>query len=150
MILIFIGIIGTSIYQTSYSTTLQRDLPEEVGDYTFTYMGFSKIEELNHNDYKINLAISNGNIDGTVTPILSENLKAQATYVHVGVKSLPFEDIYVIPESLDENQVSLTINYTPLIGFIWTGGQLMIIGVILGLLPNRLVRKKEISQNLDN
>ena len=150
MILIFIGIIGTSIYQTSYSTTLQRDLPEEVGDYTFTYMGFSKIEELNHNYYKINLAISNGNIDGTVTPILSENLKAQATYVHVGVKSLPFEDIYVIPESLDENQVSLTINYTPLIGFIWTGGQLMIIGVILGLLPNRLVRKKEISQNLDN
>mgnify|MGYP001270629345 CR=1 FL=1 len=150
MILIFIGIIGTSIYQTSYSTTLQRDLPEEVGDYTFTYMGFSRIEEPNQNDYKINLAIRNGNIDETVTPVISENLKSQARYVHVGVKSLPFEDIYVIPESLEENQVSLIINYSPLIGFIWAGGQLMIIGVIIGLLPNRLVRKKEISQNLEN
>ena len=147
MILIFIGIIGTSIYQTSYSTTLQRDLPEEVGGYTFTYMGYSRIEEPDKNDYRINLAITNGNLDETVTPILSENLKAQATYVHVGVKSLPFQDIYVIPESLDDNQVSLTINYSPLIGFIWAGGQLMIIGVVLGLLPNQLMKKPEIDQN---
>jgi cytochrome c biogenesis factor len=105
-------------------------------------MGFSRIEEPNQNDYKINLAIRNGNIDETVTPVISENLKSQARYVHVGVKSLPFEDIYIIPESLEENQVSLIINYSPLIGFIWAGGQLMIIGVIIGLLPNRLVLKK--------
>lgn len=141
MILIFMGIIGTSIYQTSYSTTLQRDLPEEVGGYSFTYMGFSRIVEPEQNNYIINIAITNGNLEETVTASLSENLKAQATYVHVGVKSLFFEDIYIIPETFDENQVSLTINYYPLIGFIWAGGQLMIIGVILGLLPNQLRRK---------
>lgn len=142
MILIFIGIIGTSIYNTSYSTTLQRDSSEEVGGYSFTYMGFSRIVEPEKNDYIINIAINNGNLGEIVTASLSENLKAQATYVHVGVKSLFFEDIYIIPETLDENQVSLSINYYPLIGFIWAGGQLMIIGVILGLLPNQLRRKK--------
>jgi cytochrome c biogenesis factor len=51
----------------------------------------------------------------------------------------------VIPESFDENQVSLTINYVPLISFIWAGGQLMIIGVMIGLLPNRLLLKEEIN-----
>ena len=145
MILIFIGIIGTSIYQTNYSTTLQRDIPEEIGGYTFTYNGYSRIEEPNQNDYRINLVIKNGNFGDVITPSISENLKAQASYTHVGVKSLLLEDVYVIPESFDENQVSLTINYVPLISFIWAGGQLMIIGVMIGLLPNRLLLKEEIN-----
>jgi cytochrome c-type biogenesis protein CcmF len=145
MILIFIGIIGTSIYQTNYSTTLQRDIPEEIGGYTFTYNGYSKIEEPNQNDYRINLVIKNGNFGDVITPSISENLKAQVSYTHVGVKSLLLEDVYVIPESFDENQVSLTINYVPLISFIWAGGQLMVIGVVIGLLPNRLLLKEEIN-----
>lgn len=143
MFLIFFGIIGSSIYQTNYSTTLQTNMPQEIGGYTFTYTGFFETEERISNNLNINILVNKGNFADNVTPIMSENLKTQSTYVNVGVLSLPFEDIYVIPEAVNQDQLSITINYVPLISLLWYGGILMIIGVIIGLLPKSLVERKK-------
>ncbi|MFC1754779.1 heme lyase CcmF/NrfE family subunit [Thermoproteota archaeon] len=144
MFLMFFGIIGSSIYQTNYSTTLQTNMPQEIGGYTFTYTGFLETEERMSNNLNINILVNKGNFADNVTPIVSENLKTQSIYVNVGVLSLPFEDIYVIPEAVSQDQVSITINYVPLISLLWYGGILMIIGVIIGLLPKSLVERKKI------
>ncbi|MEE9585622.1 MAG: cytochrome c-type biogenesis CcmF C-terminal domain-containing protein, partial [Nitrososphaerales archaeon] len=137
MFMIFIGLIGTTIYQTTHTSTLQEDMPVDIAGYTITYEGFSVSEDPTQTEYIVRLLVSNGNGGGTLTARIIEDHQTQSTRVSVGVLSLPFEDIYVIPESIDQNQVSLTINYTPLIGFIWIGGQVMIIGVIISLLPKR-------------
>jgi cytochrome c-type biogenesis protein CcmF len=138
MIFIFLGLIGTTIYQTSYTSTLQKDMPETLGDYTFTYKGVTAAQEYYGVDYVIDLQVSQGNFRDNVEPMLTDNQKAQSTIVHVGVLSLPFEDIYIIPESVDDEFVAVTINYTPLISFLWIGGPIMFIGVIVGLLPKRI------------
>ncbi len=137
MLLIFIGLIGTNIYQATYTANLPLDTPVEIGGYAFTYQGISVSEKLNQIDYTANLLVQKGNFVDTLTARLTDDFKTQSTVVHVGVLSLPFEDIYVIPEALYQDQVSVTIDYNPLINFIWIGGPIMLIGTLLGLLPRR-------------
>jgi len=142
MFLIFIGIIGSTIYETNYSATLQTNIPQEIGGYNFTYTGFSTTQEPISTNSHLNILVNKGNFADTITPIMSENLKTQSTYVNIGILNLPFEDIYVIPEAVNQYQISITINYIPLINLLWYGGILMIFGVILGLLPKSLVERK--------
>ncbi len=138
MVIIFIGIIGTSFYKTTYSTTLQRDVPEDIAGYTFTYKDYGVSEDGAKIDYKIKLLVSNGGFTGSLSARMTEDRNKEGSMiVHVGVLSLPYQDIYVIPESMDEAQTAVTINYTPLISLIWVGGIVMGIGVIIGLLPKR-------------
>jgi len=138
----FIGLIGTTIYQTTYSSTIQRDSSVEIGDYTFTYQSLSIDQKQGQVDYIVKLQVKNGNFEDILTPTLIDYQRRDTTIVDVDVLSLPFQDIYVIPDNVSEDQVSLTINYTPLISFLWIGGYIMMIGVFISLIPKRLVGSK--------
>ncbi len=142
MIIIFIGLLGTNFYETTHSATLQRGMPTNIGEYTVTYDGLTILQDTTQTDYRVNLQISDGDFNGKLTARMTNSSKAESMIVHVGLLSLPFEDIYVIPEAADQNTASITINYNPLISFVWYGFAITVVGVIVCLLPKRIGGQK--------
>ncbi|MCL4435881.1 MAG: cytochrome c biogenesis protein CcsA [Thaumarchaeota archaeon] len=138
MIIIFIGLLGTNFYETSHSVTLQKNMPTTVGEYTFTYDGMTVTKDTTQTDYSVKLYVSDGSFKDPLTARLTNSSKAESTIVHVGVLSRPFQDVYVIPDAVDPNAATVTINYNPLISFIWYGFAITVVGVIVCLLPRRI------------
>jgi len=138
MILILIGIVGTSFYKTTYSTVLEKDKPVEISGYSFTFKELLISETDIKSEYIIKLSVTQGSFQNVLTAKMTYTSKSESTLIHVGVMSLPTLDIYVIPESINSDQyINVTINYYPLIGFIWLGGPVMLIGTIITLLPKK-------------
>jgi cytochrome c-type biogenesis protein CcmF len=136
MLLIFIGLLGTNLYQTTFPVTLNQGESQQAGEYLFRFDGSNIDEKSDRTILNIQLDVidSSGGISN-VSPSLIYYSKQQTTIVNVGIISLPFEDIYIIPQEVFAEQLSLRISYMPLISFIWYGGLLSILGVVLSLLP---------------
>ncbi len=147
MIILLIGIVGTTFYKTTYSTTLKPGEPMEIGDYTFTYDNLSVSNITMGTEYKIDFLVKNGNSNEKFTAGMTHDAKLDSNVVNVGVLSSLYQDIYVIPEAVDNESVSVTVNYNPLISFVWYGFGVTVIGVVVGLLPKRLVGGEKLEQS---
>ena len=57
----------------------------------------------------------------------------------VGLRSTPFEDLYVVLAGWDGDgptaRVSLAVFVNPLVSWIWTGGVLLLLGTIINMWP---------------
>jgi cytochrome c-type biogenesis protein CcmF len=54
----------------------------------------------------------------------------------VAIRSTPFEDLYVVlGDSTDPSTANLTVFVNPLVGWIWAGAALLVLGVIAGSWP---------------
>ena len=52
---------------------------------------------------------------------------------HVAISSTPIADVYVVLAGIDDNgSASFRIFVNPLVAWIWSGGAIIILGVILG------------------
>lgn len=138
MFLILIGIIGSQLYASSYPLTLKQDEPAQIGEYTFVFEG----QIVESSSDKIVRALKLSVRDGAgstrvLSPSLTDTRESQLTTVQVAVLSLPLKDIYIIPQGVEDRVASLRVSFFPLIGFIWSGGVIMILGVTVCLLPKR-------------
>ncbi|MCL4435447.1 MAG: cytochrome c biogenesis protein CcsA [Thaumarchaeota archaeon] len=147
MILLLIGIVGTNFYKTTYSTTLKPNEPTQIGEYTFTFDSLQVSNVTMGTDYNIGFSVNDGSSSGKFTAKLTDDQKMGSTIVSVGILSTPYQDVYVIPEAVDNQSVSLTVNYNPLISFVWYGFGVTVIGVAVGLLPKRLGGGEKLEQN---
>ncbi len=138
MIIIFIGLLGTNFYETTHSVTLQKDTPTTVGEYTFTFNGMTVTQDTTQTEYGVNLLVSDGSFKDQLTAKLTNSSKTESMIVHVGVLSLPFQDVYVIPDAVDQRSATVTINYNPLISFVWYGFAITVVGVLVCLLPRKI------------
>lgn len=55
----------------------------------------------------------------------------------VAIRSTPLEDLYVVLNSAQDGRVTLLVFVNPLVGWIWAGGALLILGTLAGALPGR-------------
>ncbi len=146
MIFLLIGIVGTNFYKTTYSTTIKPNEPTQIGEYTFTYDSLQTSTVPMGTDYNILFSVNDGTSLGKFTAKLTDDKKMDTTIVSVGILSTPYQDVYVIPEAVDSQSVSLTVNYNPLISFVWYGFAVTIIGVAIGLLPKRIGGGEKLEQ----
>jgi cytochrome c-type biogenesis protein CcmF len=136
MLIIFLGLLGTNLYQTTFPVTLNQGESQQAGEYLFRFDGSNIDEKSDQTILTVQLGVidSSGGVTN-VSPSLIYYSKQQTTIVNVGIISLPLEDIYIIPQEVFEEQLSLRISFMPLVSFIWYGGLLSILGVVLSLLP---------------
>jgi cytochrome c-type biogenesis protein CcmF len=86
-------------------------------------------------------------VDGLLT-VNGEPLKAEKQYftnfenqpsTKVGLRSTPFEDLYVVLSGWDGDgptaRVSVALFINPLVSWIWTGGVLLLLGTLVALWP---------------
>jgi cytochrome c-type biogenesis protein CcmF len=136
ILLIGAGAVGSQVYQQQTQATLSPGQSVTLAGYTITANG---IQTTTPPGVKV--------IDGMLT-VNGEQLRPEKQYfdnfpqqpsTKVGLRSTPFEDLYVVLGGWDGDgataNVSLAVFINPLVSWIWSGGVLLLLGTVISLWP---------------
>jgi cytochrome c-type biogenesis protein CcmF len=137
ILLIGAGTLGSQIYQQQTQASLGPGQSVTLGAYTITANG---IQTTQQPGVKVT--------DGVLTVNGTEDLRPEKQYfdnfpqqpsTKVGLRSTPFEDLYVVLGDWTGDgasaQVSLAIFINPLVSWIWAGGVLLLLGTVVTMWP---------------
>ncbi len=137
MVLMVVGITGSSVYKQEAEVTLQKGEIMSIGDYTLQYNDFSSYQDRNRTVYAASLGVTkNGKPAGTITTERRYYINADQPTTEVSLKMSAKEDLYLTMPMIGEND-SITIKaaVNPLMIWGWIGGMLMVIGGIVAIIP---------------
>jgi cytochrome c-type biogenesis protein CcmF len=125
-----IGIAASNFWHQELDVTLRPGQHATVAGYTLTYGGSAQRDLGDHTELVALMRLG----DQTLDP-------ARATYAglggqsltHVAISTTPLADVYVILTGTNpDGSASFRILINPLVSWIWAGGIVIIVGVILG------------------
>jgi cytochrome c-type biogenesis protein CcmF len=135
MVVLVVGIAGSQFWQQERDVALLPGGHVSVAGYTLTYIGAEQQQFSDHTELVGAMRLG----DQTLEP-------ARATYAglggqsltHVAISSSPIADVYVVLTGMNANgAASFQIFINPLVSWIWAGGAIIILGVMLGNLGER-------------
>src|SRR5207247_5982357 len=125
-----VGIAASHFWQQEADVTLRPGEHVSVFGSAFTYAGAEQRQLGDHSELVAVMRFG----DTTLEP-------SRATYAglggqsltHVAITTTPFADVYVVLASTSENgSASFRVFVNPLVTWIWAGGAVIILGVVLG------------------
>jgi cytochrome c-type biogenesis protein CcmF len=123
------GVIASHVWQQSRQVVLQPGQSVTVGSYTLTYDGTSTEAAGDHSALVARLALGGETLEPS--RLTYPSLGGQAVTREV-IRSTPFEDLYVVLAGAQGSAAAFTIYVNPLVTWIWAGGALLVVGVLLG------------------
>jgi cytochrome c-type biogenesis protein CcmF len=135
LVVLVAGVAASHFWQVETDVALTPGDRVSVGGYTLTYVAAEPRQLADHSE--IVGAIKLG--DQTLEP-------ARATYsglggqslTHVAISSSPIADVYVVLTGIgSDGSASFRIFVNPLVSWIWAGGVIIILGVLLGNLGEK-------------
>jgi len=130
MVVLVVGIAGSHFWQQQKDVTLKPGDQVSVAGYTLTYTGSEQRQLADHTELVGAMKLG----DQTMQP-------ARASYAglggqsltHVAISSTPVADVYVVLAGITaDGSASFRIFVNPLVAWIWAGGAIIILGVVLG------------------
>jgi cytochrome c-type biogenesis protein CcmF len=127
---VVLGLAGSHFWQQEKDVTLQPGQEVSVAGYNLTYTGSQLRQLSDHAELVAAMRLG----EQTLQP-------ARATYAslggqsltHVAISSSPIADVYVVLAGTnDDGSASFRIFVNPLVSWIWSGGAIIILGVLLG------------------
>ncbi len=139
VILLALGVIGSSFYKTDILVSLKPGETVEVGSYTLKYVGFQRQSLPVKERFQAELEVYRGSrLLGEVRPEKNFHYNVEQWVSEIGLRSTPAEDLYVILAGLEEDgTASFEVEINPMVFWIWVGGGLLVLGGLLSLLPAR-------------
>ncbi len=139
MILIAVGVAGSSIYGVDKEAALKPGDSVAIRNYTLTFDNMAHSGTEAKFVVTANLSVRNGNkLIGEVTPGKIFNQNYDQPVSEVSIRSTPVEDLYVILLGWDESgAVAFKVLVNPLVTWIWVGGWLLALGGVLACWPER-------------
>ena len=142
VVMIFVGITGSSAFQTEKTASLKPGESIEINNYKIIYKG---LEDRSTEHAQIVAAAmqveQNGKPVVTLYPE-RQKYRKQEVVSEVAIRQTAKEDLYLILSAFDsERKVFIKAMVIPLVGWIWTGGIVMIIGTLIAMGPDRLKKK---------
>jgi cytochrome c-type biogenesis protein CcmF len=135
MVVLVVGIAGSHFWQAQRDVVLKPGDQVSIAGYTLTYTGAEQRQLADHTELVGAMRLG----DQTLQP-------ARASYAglggqsltHVAISSTPVADVYVVLAGIAEDgSASFRIFVNPLVAWIWAGGAIIIVGVILGNVGER-------------
>jgi cytochrome c-type biogenesis protein CcmF len=129
------GIAASHFWQQEKDVTLAPGQQATVGGYTLTYVGSTERQLADHTELVGAMRFGNATLE-----------PARATYAGLGGQSLtrvaisttPVADVYVVlAGGTVDGPASFRIFVNPLVSWIWAGGTIIIVGVLLGNIGER-------------
>ncbi len=155
IVLLAIGIAGSSAFDSVAEARLTRGDSMRVGDYTLVYQSLDERQTANATEVRAQLGVTRGDRDlGTLEAGKNAYTVEQQVSNEVGIRSdkLTGEDLFVIAEQIDpDGTVYFRVFVKPLVNLIWLAGLVFLLGSAITLWPDareqrRLVeRMREIS-----
>ncbi len=143
LVLIVVGIAGSSAYKLETQATLSRGESVEIGRYRLAYEDFRIYEKFNRTVYAAALGVFAG--DERLGELEAERryyINAKNPTTEVALRTSLREDLYVTMPGLAANgDITVKVAVNPLLVWIWIGGGLMVVGGVLAVIPARRKRR---------
>lgn len=139
MVLLFVGITGSSAYQIEKNLVLRPGERAQVGDFTLQYQDLIRQMEPTHESYMAPVRVFRQ--DALVTTLYPEKrvyfAQNQPT-TEVALRTSLLEDLYVILAGFESNKVAtFKVFINPLVFWMWMGGLVIVIGTLIAIWPER-------------
>jgi cytochrome c-type biogenesis protein CcmF len=140
IVLLAIGIAGSSAYDSVAEGRLVRGESLAVGGYTLTYRELTERDGQNATEIRAVLDVRRGGDDlGTIAAGKNAYSVEQQVSNEVGIRSdlLTGEDLFVIAEQVrDDGAVDFRVFVKPLVNLIWLAGIVFVLGSLITLWPD--------------
>jgi len=140
VVIAIIGIAVSSAYKVEREQTLKAGESLSVGRYTLRFDGLAAAERPTHILVWANLLASR---DGaplqTLTPGQRFYPNQSTPFASVDARYRWNEDLYVILSAFEKDGSSATLKVliNPMISWIWIGGGVILLGILVAVLPER-------------
>jgi len=141
VLLIALGIIGDTFYQQEGQANLRVGESITVANYTLTYREMKPTQGPNYTEFAAEMDLAkNGRPNGQIVAtkkIYDKN--AEQPMTEVGLRPGPIEDVYVVLAGFDNmgETAAFKVYINPLMSWMWIGGLVMILGVLISAWPRR-------------
>ncbi|MCZ6777525.1 MAG: heme lyase CcmF/NrfE family subunit [Acidobacteria bacterium] len=143
IVMIFVGITGSSVFQSEAQASLKRGESMQLGPYELEYTDTSSHATPNVEVFAAHVRVRrNGQDVGVLAPERNFYIHWDQPSSEVGLLSTLREDLYVILVGHDPRTDTATfkVYLNPLVNWIWLGGLMLIIGTHIAVLPDRRER----------
>jgi cytochrome c-type biogenesis protein CcmF len=140
VVLLAVGVVGSSVYDTVREARLAPGESLSVGGYTLTHRGVSEREGPNATELRATLDVRRGD-DVLGTLQAGKNAYAAEDQIsnEVGIRTdyLRGEDLFVVADQLNPNgSVDYQVFVKPLVNLIWLAGLVFVLGSAIVLWPD--------------
>jgi cytochrome c-type biogenesis protein CcmF len=130
LVVVVVGIAASHIGQQEKDVTLRPGEQANVAGYTLTYTGAQQRDLADHTEYVA--AMRFGDLTLEPSRATYAGLGGQAL-THVAITTTPVADLYVVLAATnDDGSATFRIFVNPMVAWIWAGGAVIILGVVLG------------------
>jgi cytochrome c-type biogenesis protein CcmF len=140
IVLLAIGIVGSSAFDTVAEAKLTRGESMEVGGYRLEYRALDERIAANATEIRAEVAVTRGDRDlGTLEAGKNAYTIEDQVSNEVGIRSDPLtgEDLFVIAEQIDpDGTVYFRVFVKPLVNLIWVAGVVFLLGSLIAMWPN--------------
>ena len=145
VMMLVIGVIGSSIYNDSTILQMRSGESATLGDYSVTLVALDQVSGPNYEALQATVALSNdrGEEIAVLQPQKRLYTKWQDDFnTEVALRSTVVEDVYAVLAGWEAGGeiVAIQLHFNPLVLWIWIGGIVMVIGSLFCILPRMLPR----------
>ncbi len=138
VILIAIGVIGSSSFNTEKEICLTRGETASINQYVLRYDGKVVRHFPDKTVVSANLSIFTDNkLIGTLTSEKRFYKRFEQSVTEVAVRTTLKEDLYVILAGWTKDTATFKVLLNPLVVWLWIGGAILLLGTVIALLPHR-------------
>jgi cytochrome c-type biogenesis protein CcmF len=139
MVLMVVGITGSTAFKKEKETTLQRGESMTIGAYNLLYKDFKNYQDRNRNVYAAVLGVTkNGAVLDDIATERRYYINAKQPTTEVSLRSTLIEDLYLtMPMIGTNNEITIKAAVNPLLLWGWIGSCLMVLGGIMAIIPSR-------------
>jgi cytochrome c-type biogenesis protein CcmF len=139
IILIAIGVIGSSFYELEKEVTLMPGESMTIKNYTLTYENMDRYETESKLVVTATLSVyNNGILKGVLTPEKYFHRTYEQPVTEVAIRTTLLEDLYVILIGWDEDgTTAFKVLVNPLVNWIWIGGGVFLLGGLIAFWPDQ-------------
>jgi cytochrome c-type biogenesis protein CcmF len=135
VLLVAIGIAASQLGQQEKDVTLQPGQSVSIAGYSVTYTGFEQRDLVDHNELIATMRFGGTTLEPSRATYAG--LGGQAL-THVAISTTPLADVYVVLAGTNsDGSASFRVLINPLVTWIWAGGAILILGVVLGNVGER-------------
>ncbi|HID87884.1 MAG TPA: heme lyase CcmF/NrfE family subunit [Anaerolineae bacterium] len=138
MVMITMGVVGSSLYQSEYQVALARGERVAVQDYALEYERFVGEATPAKHRFAILLGVyRDGRRIATLVPEKNFHWNVEQWVTEVAIRTSLKEDLYVILAGLSEDgSATFQILINPLVVWLWIGGGLLLVGTMVAIWPS--------------
>lgn len=141
---IAIGIVGTQFFQSERQVMLNPGQSVQIAEYTLTFNDLSQSRIVDADVYTADIDVASGGNDiGVIHAkrFFYDGFEQQPT-TRVAVKTTGFDDVYVmLTEWNDSGAAGLHIFVNPLVPWVWVGGLIYMLGMLVVFWPMPVARR---------